>query len=147
MRGHIATTSAGGAIARICLLQRCARAHDRIMATPATTIYIEREAPAKPAFGATCNGCGVCCLHEPCPLGVVLSRRRHGSCSALYWSAPQSVYRCGAVDRPQRALRDALPTWMHASVPFLGRLLGLAAPRWIAASEGCDSTLEVERTP
>ena len=36
-------------------------------------IRIHADAPAKPPVGAPCNGCGVCCLLEPCPLGVLLS--------------------------------------------------------------------------
>jgi len=37
-------------------------------------ILIHPEAPAKPPLGAPCNGCGVCCLAEPCPVGVLVSR-------------------------------------------------------------------------
>jgi hypothetical protein len=48
-------------------------------------IRIEPLAPVKPATGSPCNGCGVCCLAEPCPLGMLVSRRRHGRCSALRW--------------------------------------------------------------
>ena len=48
-----------------------------------TTIAIHPLAPAQPQTGAPCNGCGVCCLAFPCPLGRVLSLRRLGRCSAL----------------------------------------------------------------
>jgi hypothetical protein len=48
-------------------------------------IKIHPDAPPKPAVGAPCNGCGVCCLAEPCPLGVILSRRLKGACVALRW--------------------------------------------------------------
>ena len=137
----------GRIAARICLQPRRAPAPDSVMATSTITIFVEREAPVKPAFGAACNGCGVCCLHEPCPLGVLLSRRRHGSCAALYWSAPISAYRCGAMDRPGLVLQNALPAFLRWGVPALAPLLARTAPRWIAASKGCDSTLEVERAP
>ena len=120
---------------------------DRTMASSVITIFIEPAAPSKPAFGAACNGCGVCCLHEPCPLGVLISRRRRGSCRALYRSESIPAYRCGAMDRPQQVLQNALPALLHWSTPFLARLLAIAAPRWIAAARGCDSTLEVERAP
>ena len=48
-------------------------------------IQIHPEAPRKPSYGLPCNGCGVCCLDEPCPVGVVVSRRRRGPCLALHW--------------------------------------------------------------
>ena len=60
-------------------------------------IHIHPAAPAKPALGAPCNGCGVCCLAEPCPLGQVISRKRRGACDALRWDEVQAVYRCGAI--------------------------------------------------
>jgi len=34
------------------------------------TIAIHAAAPAKPALGEPCNGCGVCCAAEPCPVGM-----------------------------------------------------------------------------
>ena len=40
-------------------------------------IYLHPAAPAKPAVGAACNGCGVCCAWQPCPLGMLVSGRRH----------------------------------------------------------------------
>ena len=78
-------------------------------------------APPKPAAGAACNGCGVCCLAEPCPVGVVVSRRWSGACKALRWDGLR--YRCGL-------LADARG--------WRARLLA----RWIAAGSGCDSSAE-----
>lgn len=86
------------------------------------TIRIHPAAPSKPVEGAACNGCGLCCLVEPCPLGMVLSRKRTGACVALRWSDGDQRYRCGAVDGP----------W------------GFLARRWIAAGSGCDSSLQPE---
>ena len=83
-----------------------------------TVIRIHAQAPAKPAWGEPCNGCGVCCLSEPCPAGVWVSRRRHGACTAVQWDGHR--YRCGLVD----AARPWLRTFMR---------------RWIAAGRGCDS--------
>jgi hypothetical protein len=94
-------------------------------------VMIRTEAPPKPAAGEPCNGCGVCCLFEPCPLGAVLSRRRRGPCSALQWDAAASRYRCGALAEPGRHLR-----WLPAS--WARRLVR----RWIAAGTGCDAELE-----
>lgn len=91
----------------------------------ARVIAIHAHAPAKPAVGAACNGCGVCCMAEPCPLGMLLSLKRRGPCRQLRWSATSSRYVCGAVtDRP-------------------GPWAALAR-RWIAAGRGCDSDAEVE---
>lgn len=83
--------------------------------------HIHPDAPPKPPLGAPCNGCGLCCLAQPCPLGMVLSRRRQGACVALRWSDVQQRYLCSALDHP---------VW--------GRL----ARRWIAAGIGCDATVE-----
>lgn len=99
-------------------------------------IHIHPSAPAKPAFGAPCNGCGVCCLAEPCPLGQVLSRRRRGACDALRWDETGSLYRCGALMDAPGLLG---PRWCWAA-PLLRRL----ARRWIAAGVGCDASLQVE---
>lgn len=90
-------------------------------------IRLHAEAPQKPPPGAACNGCGVCCAAEPCPLGALLSRRRNGECVALQWHADAARYRCGVVDDPARWLR------------WLPRRWGVAlASRWIAAGAGCD---------
>lgn len=111
---------------------------------PQFTIHIQPLAARKPAAGAPCNGCGVCCLSEPCPLGMLLSGRRTGACEALRWEASLCQYRCGAVTDAAAVLRQRLPRglrWLApAGVPLLGRL----ARRWIAAGQGCDSSLEVQ---
>jgi hypothetical protein len=104
----------------------------------AVTIHIEREAPPKPGLGAPCNGCGVCCLMEPCPLGVLLSGRRSGACSALRWQAAKLQYRCGAITQAQEVLRARLPAFAHPAVPLLGAMLARLARRWVAAGVGCD---------
>ena len=93
-------------------------------------IPIHTQAPPKPALGAPCNGCGVCCLFEPCPLGVLASRKRSGACHLLQWDDTHQRYHCGAV-----AHAATLP-W---PVAVLWRRLAL---RWIAAGAGCDSTLD-----
>lgn len=101
-------------------------ARPRAMPQP-RVIEIHPDAPPKPAEGAACNGCGVCCLAEPCPLGVLISRRRHGACSALRWDGAR--YLCGVLAaRPQG-------------------LAGWLVRRWIAAGQGCDCSLEPEGKP
>jgi len=86
----------------------------------ADIIRIHALAPAKPALGASCNGCGVCCLSQPCPVGIIVSRRWHGACRALRWDDPARRYRCAVAD-PKHPMLAAL------------------ARRWIAAGLGCDS--------
>jgi hypothetical protein len=94
-------------------------------------ILLHPLAPAKPAFGAPCNGCGVCCAAEPCPLGVLISGRRRGACDALLWDDAQRRHLCGAVAQPRRFL-----PWLPSA------LAQRLARRWIAAAQGCDSDLE-----
>jgi len=98
---------------------------------PHRVILLHASAPPKPPAGQPCNGCGLCCTAEPCPLGMLLSRRRHGACAALAWSAGETRYRCGVLAQPRRWL-----PWLPAS--WARRL----AQRWIAAGSGCDATLE-----
>ena len=94
----------------------------RSTSTTQQIIQIQPHAPSKPPAGAACNGCGVCCLAEPCPLGVLLSLSRVGPCKALRWQEAERQYRCGALG--EGVLRQ--------------RLVG----RWIAAGAGCDCELE-----
>ncbi len=94
-------------------------------------IRIEPLAPPKPAEGAACNGCGVCCLVAPCPVGMLVSQRRSGPCTALAWSATERRYHCGMLTEPERHMGG------------LGRWLRRPMRRWIAAGRGCDSNLEV----
>ena len=92
------------------------------------------DAPPKPAHGAPCNGCGLCCLVEPCPLGMLVSRKRAGACEALRWSEQESRYRCGMVSDAADVMG---PRWGWAA-PIVQRL----ARRWISAGSGCDAQLE-----
>ena len=90
----------------------------------ARVIAIHADAPVKPAEGQACNGCGVCCLSEPCPLGVVASLKRRGPCALLRWDETPRRYVCGAV---------AEKSGLWAAL----------ARRWIAAGRGCDSDAKV----
>lgn len=93
-------------------------------------IHIHAEAPVKPGVGQPCNGCGVCCLAEPCPVGMLVSRRRHGACKALRWVSSESRYRCGLLmGRPGRGVRRWRSWWVR---------------RVISAGSGCDATLVLE---
>jgi hypothetical protein len=107
----------------------------------AQVIHIQPLAPPKPRPGQACNGCGVCCLVAPCPLGMLLSGRRHGACQALRWDEGQHLYRCGALLQSAQGGQGVLPP----SLRFLSRPLSALAQRWIAAGIGCDSDLEVSQ--
>ncbi len=107
------------------------------MADSPYLIHIHPDAPAKPALGVACNGCGVCCLLEPCPIGQLVSRRKTGQCVAVQWDADHSVYRCGMVTDPAAVMGKG---WRWAT-PMIRRL----ALRWISAGSGCDA--DIEATP
>lgn len=110
---------------------------------PQFVIHIQPLAAPKPASGASCNGCGVCCLSEPCPLGMLLSHRRAGACAAVRWDAVACQYRCGAMTDAAIVLRQALPRGLRWLAPAVAPWLDRLARRWIAAGQGCDSNLEV----
>lgn len=88
-------------------------------------IHIRADAPLKPLLGEPCNGCGVCCLAEPCPVGMLVSARRSGACRALRWDGVTRRYRCGLLGS-------------HARPGLLERF----ARRLISAGSGCDSDAE-----
>jgi hypothetical protein len=96
-----------------------------------TVIWLRADAPQKPAAGAPCNGCGVCCASAPCPVGILFLRQRRGSCRALEWDAATRIYRCGMVLRPENYL--LLPRMVHNVARRLMR-------RWIAAGTVCDAS-------
>jgi hypothetical protein len=106
---------------------------------PRTVVWLHPDAPAKPALGLPCNGCGVCCLAEPCPLGMLVSRRRRGPCAALRWDGAQARYLCGMVANPA-GVTGLRPRWVAAPLAWLAR-------RWIAAGVGCDADVEPSGTP
>lgn len=97
-------------------------------------IHVHPDAPPKPALGAACNGCGLCCLTEPCPVGMVLSRRRQGACIALRWIEPQQRYACAAL------------VWRGSNwlTRLLERPLRVWMARMIAAGSGCDADFEAQ---
>jgi hypothetical protein len=102
----------------------------------AAEIVLHAAVPAKPAVGAPCNGCGVCCALAPCPLSRVLLGHRHGACPALSWQDEGPRYVCGLVMAP-----DAHLPWLpRVFAPLASRL----ARRWISAGSGCDCDAEME---
>jgi hypothetical protein len=108
--------------------EREKRHSPRTMAT--RTIWLHRNAPPKPQLGQPCNGCGVCCASQPCPLGILFSGRWRGRCRMLRFDEAAARYRCGLI----RGVAD----------PFgWRRVLDGWTRRWIGAGLGCDSTARV----
>ena len=116
------------------------------MSRPDQIIQIHLQAAAKPLPGAPCNGCGVCCLMEPCPLGQLLSGRQHGACRALRWHPDAMQYCCGAITVPAEVLEDCLPRILRFLTPWLARVLSRLARRWVAAGIGCDCDAQASPT-
>ncbi|MBV8634769.1 MAG: hypothetical protein JO002_09795 [Burkholderiaceae bacterium] len=102
----------------------------------AKVIWLQREAPPKPAYGMPCNGCGVCCAVAPCPVALVFLHQRRGTCQALFWDDGSQHYRCGMVQHPEQHLRW-LPGW---AITITRRLV----LRWIAADTACNASNEIE---
>lgn len=54
------------------------------------------QAPPKPLYGEPCNGCGICCQHELCPLAKdLLGQHQKGPCPKLTWQ--DGRFQCGFV--------------------------------------------------
>lgn len=103
------------------------------------SITLHAGAPGKPPVGAPCNGCGICCSMEPCPLSRALLGHRTGACPALTWEADAARYTCGLVAAPARHL-----AWLP---PLLAGPARVLARRWIAAGAGCDCDAEEGAAP
>jgi hypothetical protein len=105
-------------------------------------IHIQPQAASKPPMGAPCNGCGVCCLAEPCPLGVLLSCSRTGPCKALQWVPDQHQYRCGALTSTVANQAISRSIVMRRVLAAMEHMRVRVLRRWIAAGVGCDCDLE-----
>lgn len=99
-------------------------------------VLIHAAAPAKPPQGEACNGCGLCCAHAPCPLGILLTRQTRGPCAALQWDEPGQHYRCGVLADP--------PRWLPALKLVPAAAARSLVARWIGAAQGCDAALVAE---
>ena len=110
------------------------------MPEPSTTIiWLHPQAPVKPALGQACNGCGVCCAAEPCPVARVFLWQYRGTCHALRWNEEATRYQCGMLMQPTHYLRW-LPLRWETSFSQL-------VSRWIASGIGCDSDADAETPP
>ncbi len=99
-------------------------------------IELHALSPSKPPLGQPCNGCGVCCAAEPCPVAVVFLFQRTERCRALTWQDETQRYICGMVAAPHR---------YSLFVPkLLSKVMGRIFLRRIASGIGCDSEIELE---
>ncbi|MFZ6690906.1 hypothetical protein [Undibacterium sp. SXout20W] len=101
-----------------------------------TVIWLRPTAPGKPDVGQPCNGCGVCCAAEPCPVALIFLWQRKGSCRALVWEGEQHHYRCGMLIQPANYLWWLPEPWQ--------RWFARRVRRWIAADVACDSYSTIE---
>jgi hypothetical protein len=102
-------------------------------------IELHRDAPPKPKLGHPCNGCGLCCAAETCPVGRVIFLRKAGPCPALVWDQSSSRYWCGMVSAPDRYLTWLPKSWAKSASPLFAR--------WISADMACDSNAELIDDP
>lgn len=105
----------------------------------------------KPAHGAECNRCGVCCTRSLCPLAamviggltataIVLGEEElpemDGPCPALL-PKPDGTFGCGLVEEPRR--------WAPVQAAIYGvKALRDGAMHMIGSGRGCDCCLEGE---
>lgn len=103
------------------------------------TVELHPLAPDKPDYGARCNGCGLCCAFEPCPVARIFLLQSSRKCRALLWQDDAGSYVCGMVVCPDRYVRMIPRRWRECSGKFF-------ASR-IAAGTGCDFAAEMDDMP
>lgn len=98
--------------------------------------------PEKAPYGTPCNGCGLCCQNEICPLGQIVFPaavvRFGGACPALERDDERFI--CGLIARPE------------AYAPIKASVYGVEALReaaviGVGAGIGCDARMDGEADP
>lgn len=84
---------------------------------------------AKPAFGVECNGCGLCCLMEPCSLAEEFLDVSSGRCPALEWE--EGRFWCGLVRSPSK--------YLAPGKEFADAVVGAAFAQALGVGVGCDA--------
>ena len=85
--------------------------------------------PRKPPEGDACNGCGLCCAVQLCPLAVEFIPGAAAPCPAMEFA--DSRFWCGLVRRPSRYL----------GIPASGdRLIRAMVHTALSIGEGCDAS-------
>ncbi len=93
------------------------------------------NALTKPAYGSPCNGCGLCCKNELCPLGAFVFNDWKGPCPALHENDGQ--FSCGLVNKPE--------TYAPVLTAISGKdAMSKAALHLIGSGAGCDARLDGE---
>lgn len=90
--------------------------------------------PAKPSEGSPCNGCGVCCAYEVCPLpeffGLPYKSGSNGPCAVLEYA--DGRWWCGLVRSPEHHL--SLKPW---AAPLIAEMI-----RELLGDGTCDASVE-----
>lgn len=93
--------------------------------------------PEKAPYGHPCNGCGLCCQNEVCPLGQIVFPRAQAPCPALERNGERYV--CGLVRHPE--------AYQPAKTALYGAdALRKAAEIGVGADIGCDAKMRGEAT-
>ena len=94
--------------------------------------------PDKPLYGDPCNGCGLCCMAQLCPVATIALKLRPSElpCPALI-GGPDDTWRCGVMVEPRK--------WLPVRVAIYGAGVVADAAAFInGAGRGCDGVLEGE---
>jgi len=86
----------------------------------------------KPAEGAPCNGCGLCCIAEPCGISLQLGATAGQSCPFLIYE--EARFWCGVIKRPLAVLPH-----LGLTAEKAGALSEAAADALGGVGGGCDS--------
>ena len=98
--GCMHRTSENGYFQKLWYLRRVDKGTLMSMSTSISQVCL-----AKPAYGQACNGCGYCCVAQPCSLAVELLKCTVGPCVALESDGVRTY--CGLVRRPLAYLWQA----------------------------------------
>lgn len=101
---------------------------DHIMDVLWPMTRIAFDLPEKPLWGTACNRCGLCCLVETCPLGLLFFGPAKSPCPALKLDGGQSA--CQLIADPAALL----PPLIAADAGEMARLM-------LGSGEGCDSEM------
>lgn len=94
----------------------------------------------KPAHGAPCNRCGLCCIASLCPVARALFKRdaHPGPCPALQKAGGDGTYACGVVASPGRYVS------IERYAMYGREALSAAAALLIGSGTGCDARFNGE---
>lgn len=96
------------------------------------TTNVRAAAARKPKFGTACNGCGLCCLIEPCSLAIeFVTSDTTGPCPAL--EKEDDRFWCGLLRRPHHYIEELKEKpWVDGPIQEILLASG-------AFGAGCDS--------